>query len=124
VTSIKLAWDILDQELHSVWQYLHSSSAISTTSGAVSNYTLYTDNPTDVDQLERLLAQLQLDAAAHPPIAVLQQHLAAFKQLVAGVQQQQQLVVDLLENMPPGACTPNKPVRVEQLQNMLGGVQL
>jgi hypothetical protein len=122
--SIKPAWEILDQNMHSVWQYLHNSGTVSTTFHAVGSYSLDLNQPTDIDQLEGLLAHMQLDAAAHPPIAVLQQHLAAFKQLVAGVQQQQQLVVDLLRHLPPCACTPNKPTRVEQLQAMLGGMQL
>lgn len=124
VMSIKPAWEILDQDMHRVWQYLRSSGTVSGTSSTVSSYSLNLNQPTDIDQLEGLLAHMQLDAAAHPPIAVLQQHLAAFKQLVAGVQQQQQLVVDLLRNRPPCACTPNKPARVEQLQAMLGGMQL
>lgn len=113
VLSVKPAWDILHQDMNHVWEFLHSSHCVH-------------QAPADVCQLEGLLASLQLGhpaCCAPPPVVVLQQHLAAFKQLVVGVQQRQQLVLDLVRSMPPCDCS--KPVLVsEQLEAMLGGLSL
>lgn len=122
VLSIKPAWDILHQDMHHVWEFLHSSSH--------GMQHQQQQAPADICQLEGLLASLQLQGhpaacctTPPPVVVVLQQHLAAFKQLVAGVQQRQQLVLDLVRAMPPCGCS--KPVLVlEQLDAMLGGLSL
>jgi hypothetical protein len=120
VTSLKPAWDILDYDIHQFMHYLHTTQA-------QDMKLLHSAQPTDVDQLDSLLAAMQLNAQQGcPAVAVLHQHLATFKQLVAAVQQQQQLVVHLLRSMPPCACghIHNMPDRVDQLQAALGGMRL
>lgn len=118
VTSLKPAWEILDHDMHQLMHYLATTQAHSFPHAAP---------PTDIDQLDGLLAAMQLDVQQGcPAVTVLQQHLATFKQLVAGAQQQQQLVVHLLRSMPPCACghIHNMPEQVDQLQAALGGMRL
>lgn len=120
VSSLKPAWEILDYDMHQLMYYLHATQAHDTK-------LLHSGPPTDIDQLDSLLAAMQLNnQQGCPAVAVLQQHLAAFKQLVAAVQQQQQLVVHLLRSMPPCACghIHNMPDRVDQLQAALVGMRL
>lgn len=123
VASLGAAWEILDHHMQQVVHYLHGTQA----------HSLAASTPvTDIDQLQGLLAAVQPgDASAaagagYPAVAVLQQHLAAFKQLVAAVQQQQQHVVHLLRTMPPCACGHIKdmPSKVDQLQALLCGMKL